>query len=267
LLTAAFGLVLIEGLYWLIWLAGPYWVPAAAVGAFAVAAGLGQLAPVLILPLFYKIERLDDPSLAQRLGRLCEGTGLTIEGAYRMRLSSETVKANAMLAGLGRTRRVIVGDTLLERFTPDEVEVVFAHELGHHLHRHIPKLLLAALAYSGASFWLCDRVLAWRVASLEGAMRYAALPVHTLPLLLLTIAAFSLLLQPLKNALGRRFERQSDRYALQRTGMCEAFLSAFRKLAKLNKANPNPHPLETLLFHDHPPIAERLAMAEKFRKS
>ena len=108
-----FGLVMFVGLYWLIWLAGAYWWLVAAGAFFVVSVVLGQLAPVLILPLFYKIERLDEPELAERIARLAEGTGLSIEGVYRMDLSEETVKANAMLAGLGRTRRVLLGDTLL----------------------------------------------------------------------------------------------------------------------------------------------------------
>ena len=96
--------------------------------------------PVLILPLFYRIEKLDVPELTDRVARLAAGTGLSIEGVYRLDLSDETVKANAMLAGLGRTRRVLLGDTLLDGFTPEEIEVIFAHEIGHHVFHHIRKM-------------------------------------------------------------------------------------------------------------------------------
>ena len=109
---------------------------------FLVSVALGQLLPVLILPLFYKIERLDQPELAARIARLAEGTGLSIEGVYRMALSDETVKANAMLAGLGRTRRVLLGDTLLDAFSADEIEVILAHEIGHHVFGHIRKMIV-----------------------------------------------------------------------------------------------------------------------------
>ncbi len=129
----AFSLVLVLGLYWLIWLTGRWWWLAAAGAFFVVSIVLGQLAPVLILPLFYQIEKLDAPELTDRIARLAAGTGLSIEGVYRMDLSEETVKANAMLAGLGRTRRVLLGDTLLNGFSPDEIEVIFAHEIGHHV--------------------------------------------------------------------------------------------------------------------------------------
>ena len=147
------------GLFWLIWTTHGWWWLAAAGAFFLVSVLLGQLVPVLILPLFYKIEKLDAPELAERIGRLAEGTGLSIEGVYRMALSDETVKANAMLAGLGRTRRVLLGDTLLDGFTPDEIEVIFAHEIGHHVFRHIRKMILAGVLASAAGFWVCDRLL------------------------------------------------------------------------------------------------------------
>ena len=262
-LAIAFGLAMVEGLYVLVWLVGAYWWLAAAAGFFAMTVVLGQLAPVLILPLFYKIKRLEDPQLAERFGRLSRGTGLSIEGVYRMEMSAETVKANAMLAGLGRTRRVILGDTLIDHFTHDEIEIIFAHEVGHHVHRHMRKMMLAGFVYSTLSFLLCDRVLVAWVRGIEGAVSYDTLPVYTLPLLMLCITAFSLVLEPLQNGISRHFERQSDRYALARSGRREAYRSAFFKLARLNKADPDPHPLEVFLFHSHPPISQRLALAEE----
>ena len=262
LLAIAFMLFLVEGLYWLIWTTGGvWWLPAAAL-FFAVTVLMGQLWPVLVLPLFYRIEKLDAPAIVDRLARLAQGTGMSIEGVYRLDLSEETVKANAMLAGLGRTRRVLLGDTLLAGFSPEEIAVIFAHEIGHHVFHHIRRMILTGLVYSMAGFWLCSRLLAWWVAR-GGPIDYARLPIDTLPLLLLMLTVFGLLLQPLQNAVSRRFERQADRYALERTGQKEAYLSAFRKLARLNKDDPSPHWLDVLLFHSHPPVAERLAMAEK----
>jgi len=263
LLGVTFSLVLILAMYWLIWTTGGMWWLVATAVFFVVSIVLGQLAPVLILPLFYRIEKLDAPELASRIARLAEGTDLSIEGVYRMGMSDETVKANAMLAGLGHTRRVLLGDTLLDSFSADEIEVVFAHEIGHHVFRHIHKMLLAGLFYSAAGFWLCDRLLAVWVAP-GGAIDYTQLPVDTLPLLLLILSVFAMLLEPLQNVVSRRFERQCDRYALEQTSLKEAYLSAFQKLSKLNKDDPCPHQLDVILFHSHPPVAERLAMAEEF---
>ncbi len=263
LLTVAFGLVMFTGLYWVIWLTGAWWWLAAAGVFFVVSVIIGQLMPVLILPLFYKIERLEDPQLAERMTRLAEGTGLSIEGVYRMGMSEETAKANAMLTGLGSTRRVLMGDTLLDGFTGDEIEVIFAHEIGHHVFRHIRKMIVAGVLYSLLGFWICDRLLLCWAQSQYGPVDAHRMPPSTLPLLMLVLTVFALLLEPLQNIISRRYERQCDQYALQRTGMKQAYVSAFRKLAKLNKSDPDPHPLEVYLFHSHPPIQERLAMAEE----
>lgn len=266
LLSMALSLVVVLGLYWLIWTLGAWWWLAATGAFFVVSVVLGQLAPVLILPLFYRIEKLDVPELTERISRLAKGTGLSIEGVYRMDLSEETVKANAMLAGLGHTRRVLLGDTLLDGFQPDEIEVIFAHEIGHHVFRHIRKIMVAGLFYSAAGFLVCDRLLAAWVSHDGGTIDYTQLPVNTLPLMLLILTLMAMLFEPLQNAVSRHFERQADRYALERTGLNDAYRSAFRKLAKLNKDDPTPHWLDVFLFHSHPPVAQRLAMADEVGK-
>jgi STE24 endopeptidase len=250
--------VLFTGLFWIIWNTGSYWWLIAAGAFFVVTVVLGQLAPVVFLPLFYKIKPIDDADLLERMKRLAEGTGLTIEGVYRLGLSADTTKVNAMLAGLGRTRRVLMGDTLLEKFAPDEIEVIFAHEIGHHVHRHLPKMIATGVVLSLAGFWLCDRaIVVW-----AGSPDAAAAPTAALPLVMFTLAVFQLVLGPLQHAISRHYERQCDRYALARTGLVDAYRSAFNKLARLNKDDPEPNRLEVLLLHSHPPIAERLAMAD-----
>jgi len=262
-LALAFGLVLVVGLYWIIWLVGTWWWLAAAGAFFAVTVLMGQLAPVLIVPLFYKVERLDNPELNDRMARLAAGTGLSIQGVYRLGLSEETSKANAMLAGLGSTRRVLMGDTLLDRFTPDEIEVIFAHEIGHHVFKHIRKMILTGLLYSLFGFWVCDRVLMFWAERQYGPISAHDLPPSTLPLLMLVLTVFALVLEPLQNVISRRYERQCDRYALEKTGLRDAYQSAFRKLARLNKDDPDPHPLEVFLFHSHPPIRERVSIGDE----
>jgi STE24 endopeptidase len=258
-LALGLGAALFMGLYFIMWNTGPYWWLIAAGAFFVVSVLLGQLAPVLIVPLFYKVEPIDNEALVDRLKRLADGTGLTIEGVYRLGLSADTSKANAALAGLGRTRRVLMGDTLLDKFGPDEIEVIFAHEIGHHVHRHIPKMIATGLIISLAGFWLLDRVLVWWA----GISTAADAPTSSLPLVMFTMGAFMMLLSPLQNAISRHYERQCDRYALARTGNHAAYRSAFTKLARLNKADPEPNPVEVFLLHSHPPIRERLALAGK----
>lgn len=260
LLTVGFGVLMVEGLYLVIWLSGSWWWLVAAGAFFVVSVVMGQLVPVLILPMFYKIERLEDESLSDRFTAISDGTGLSIEGVYRMEMSAETVKANAMLTGMGSTRRVILGDTLLDEFSEDEIEVVFAHEVGHHVHRHIRKMIATGVAFSIVSFLICDRLIgAW----VGDGNWTAAPPVFTLPLFMFIVTLFSLVLEPMQNGISRHYERQSDRYALDRTGKHDAYRSAFTKLAKINKADMDPHPAEVFFLHSHPPITERLAMADQ----
>jgi STE24 endopeptidase len=264
LIGGPIGLVLLLGLYGLLWFSGPWWWLWAAAGWLVVTLVLGQLLPVVILPLFYKVTRLEDTTLLDRLRRVAEGTGLKVEGIYRLHLSTETRKANAALAGLGRTRRVLLGDTLLEQFTPEEIEVVFAHEVGHHVYRHLIKMIGWSVVLAAASFWLAD----WVLRSLAEKLHYPTdrMPAFqdpaALPLFLLVLAVFSLILAPLQNAVSRFFERQCDHYALKRTGLAQAYRSAFLKLARMNKADTDPHPWVVWLFEDHPPIRERLALAD-----
>lgn len=261
LLGLILGTTLILGLYWLIWTTHGWWWLSAAGAFFCVTIIMGRIFPVLIMPLFYKIERLDAPELAERMNELAAGTGLTIEGVYRIALSVETVKANAMLAGLGRTRRVLLGDTLLDNFSPAEIAVVFAHEIGHHVFRHVRKMILLGLVISVAGFWICDRLLMGGTALGGQPLDYATLPIWTQPWIMLILSVFSLLLEPLMNGISRHYERQCDRYAFELTRQPEAYISAFSKLARQNKDDPRPHWFEVFWLHDHPPIGERLAIA------
>jgi STE24 endopeptidase len=252
------GTPVLLGFYALLWFADPWWLWATA-GWLLLTLVLGRLAPLLILPLFYKVTRLEDLALQQRLEHLTRGTGLTLEGVYRLHLSAETRKANAALTGLGRTRRVLLGDTLLDQFTPEEIEVVFAHEVGHHVYRHLPKMVALSVILSTMGFWLVDLVL----RALAQPLGYEAFnDPAALPLVLLVLTMFGLTLAPAQNALSRFFERQCDRYALQRTGLKDAYRSAFAKLARVNKSDTDPHPVVVWLFHDHPAISERIAMAD-----
>jgi STE24 endopeptidase len=263
-LAGVFGLAMLLGLYVLLWYTGPWWWLWATAAFLAMTLVLGRILPVLILPLFYKVTPLDDAALLERLQRLAQGTGLTIEGVYRLDLSSETRKGNAALTGLGRTRRVLLGDTLLDELTPEEIEVVFAHEVGHHVYRHLAKRIAWSVVMAAVGFGLVDLVLRHGAA----ALGYPTTPLPAyqdpaaLPLLLLVLTLFNLVLMPLENAVSRFFERQCDRYALERTRLAAAYRSAFTKLARMNKTDPDPHPLVVWLFDDHPPIRERLALAD-----
>lgn len=257
-LTLVLLSALYTGLFAIIWYAGSWWWLIAAIPTYLLSAIFGQLLPVLIMPLFHKVERLEDEETTQRMELLAKSAGLTVEGVYRLGLSKDTKKANAMLAGLGKTRRVLMGDTLLSGFSPSEVDIVFAHELGHHVHRHLPKLLVASAVLSIGGYYLVHRgMIAW-----TGMEEPSGWPTAALPVVMLLLWVYSLLIGPLMNIVSRHFERQADSYALSATGNPGAFRSAFLKLARMNKADLEPNAVEVFLLHSHPPIGERLAAAQ-----
>ncbi|MEM9187337.1 MAG: M48 family metalloprotease [Planctomycetota bacterium] len=255
-LALALLVAMYTGLYAIIWWAGGWWWAVAAAAFFLVSAVLGQLLPVVILPLFQKTDPLPADACTDRMQEMAQRAGITIDGVYRLEMSADTKKANAMLAGIGATRRVLLGDTLIEEFTPAEVEIVFAHELGHQVHRHLPKMLVFTAAASLAGFWLCQQ----GVAVWSGDSDPRQWSPATLPVLLLLLTTFSMLMGPLMNLLSRHFERQADRYAAAATADLPAFRSAFLKLARMNKAELEPGRIEEFLLHSHPSISERLRL-------
>jgi Zn-dependent protease with chaperone function len=225
---------------------------------------LAQLAPVILFPIFYKFEPLDDEDLRRRLVHLSERAGTHVRGVYRWKLSEKSKKANAALTGLGNTRRIILADTLLDNYAPEEIEAVLAHELGHHVHRHILKSILVQAAITFVGFWAANYVLHYAV---DQHMFEELSDFANLPLLVLVSAVLSLLLMPAMNAYSRFNERQADRYAFESIVSVEPFISSMNKLAEQNLAERAPSKWIELLFHSHPAISKRVAAAEAWSRA
>jgi STE24 endopeptidase len=261
-LEVALGLVGVELLYWLLRTFPEWWwvIMSALLWLFTVA--LAQLAPVLIMPLFYKFRPLDDPDLVARLTALAEQAGARVRGVYLMDMSSKTTTANAMLVGLGRTRRIILGDTLLRDYTPEEIETVLAHELAHHVHNDLLKGLAEEAVLIPLSMWLASLFLVWGVSAFgfRGVDDVAALP-----LFIVAITIFGLITMPAGNYLTRRMERAADRYALDTTHNNAAFRSVMLKLADQNLSDADPPAWVRFLFYSHPPASERVRMADTWQ--
>lgn len=223
---------------------------------------MANLAPVLILPLFYKFTPLPEGELTERLLALAARAHTRVRGVFTMKMSDKTTAANAALMGLGNTRRIVVGDTMLDRYTPDEIEVVLAHELGHHVHADIWKLIASQSILTLGGLYLVNLALhrAVQTAHIYASMADAA----TIPFVLLLTAIFGLIVMPLSNGYSRHVERQADEYALQTTGMVEAFKSTMAKLSDQNLAEVEPPALVELLFHNHPSTRKRLQHADAF---
>jgi STE24 endopeptidase len=239
---------------------GYWWLISA--GCFVVIlVVLAQLAPVLLLPIFYDFTPLNRPGLVARLIALAERAGARVMGVFEWRLSDRTKKANAALTGIGRTRRILLSDTLLAEHSDDEIEVILAHELAHHVYRDIWSGLALETVLIVVGFSLADRVLT-ALADSFGLMGKA--DVAALPLLILTAGAVSLALMPLFNAFSRAHERRADRYALEMTRNVAAFVSAMKRLGAQNLAEEHPSRLVEVLFYTHPPINARIAAAQEW---
>jgi len=238
-----------------------WWLPAGTIFALLIV-GLTNLGPVLLLPLFYRVRPLDREALRARLLALADRAGARVIGAYEWGMSGKTRKANAALAGLGGTRRILVSDTMLAEYSDEEIEIVLAHELAHHVHGDVWKGLVFEAALVLAGFFCAARVLEASVARL-GLQEPS--DVAGLPLLLLAAGAVSLAMLPVAHALSRAYERSADRFALELTENPAAFISAMRRLGAQNLAEEQPSKVITWLFHSHPPIRERIAAAQAFK--
>jgi STE24 endopeptidase len=219
---------------------------------------LAQLAPVILLPLFYDVKPLDREGLAARLVALAERAGAYVIGVFEWRLSDRTKKANAALAGIGQTRRILLSDTLLAEHSDDEIEVILAHELAHHVYHDIWSGLALETALITLGLYLADRMLTAFSGSF-GLMGKA--DIAALPLVLLMGGAVSLALMPMANAFSRAHERRADRYALRLTNNVSAFVTAMKRLGAQNLAEEQPSRLVEILFYTHPPMAKRIAAA------
>ena len=236
----------------------PWWWLIAAVVFFVVGIALAALFPVLIVPLFYRLTRLSDAALERRLLGLAERAGVAVIGCWVVDQSRKSRTANAAVVGLGRTRRIILFDTLATSFREVEVEAVLAHELGHHVHGDLRRGLLVQGALTLVTFWAAARLLAAGVPfwNLEGTADPAGLP--WLALVMMLLGAVQL---PLANGFSRWIERQADDFALALTRDPDAFIGAMERLGTLNLAERRPHRLKEILLYSHPALDRRIARA------
>ena len=243
---------------WLLRLSPVHWWLLASIGFAAALILLARCAPVLLLPLFYDVRPLAHETLRERLLALAAKAGTPALDAYEWRVGDRTTRANAALVGIGRTRRILVSDTLLAGNSNEEIETVFAHELAHHVYGDVWWALAFEIALIALGCYLADVVLARSTGALglEGKDDIAGLP-----LLAVIGGTVSFVLTPVANALSRAHERRADRYALETTRNSDAFISAMRRLAATNLAEENPSRFVEALFHTHPSTTARIEAA------
>jgi len=262
-LSLVLGILSVEFLYFFLRWAGPWWWLPAGTAFALLFVILAQLTPVVILPLFFKFKPLPESDLTRRLAELCRRAGARVLGIYEWGLSAQTRRANAALVGWGATRRVVLSDTLLKNFTPSEIEIVLAHELGHFRLGHLSKLLLVQTGATFIAFAVAG--LVFRGLGPWFGLTHIADPAG-MPLLVLAFIGAGLAGLPVINMISRYLERQADYFALSLTGLIGSFISAMEHLAALNLAEMDPHPVIEFLFHGHPSPARRIQAAKNYMR-
>jgi len=222
---------------------------------------LANIFPVIILPLFYKTKQLEDEDLKQEIVELCNRGDLQVRGIFSIDLSSKTTKANAAVAGLGNTKRILLGDTLLSKYGKDEILSALAHEIVHYREHHIWWLILWQSMITIVMFYLFYRIQPF-VYSWFGFA--AAHEIAAFPVFVLLFAAISYLVRPIGAALSRYYERLADKGALQLTKDRDAFIHLIARLCNEQLSVAYPNPIVEWYKYSHPSPGRRIAFAEKW---
>jgi STE24 endopeptidase len=264
LVGGALALLGAEAVYELLRATRWWWLWGAAV-FFAGYALLAWMTPLWLVPLFYRLTPLDEGELRERLLRLAARADVPVLGVWVADQSRKSRTANAAVVGLGGTRRIVLFDTLLEEFSPEEIEVVLAHELAHQVHGDIGRGLLVQGVLTLATFFVADHLL--RAGAVRLGLSGPA-DLAGLPLFGLVLVGVGLVAMPLANGWSRRVERQADDFALRTMRDPDAFITAMERLGSLNLAERDPHVLKEFLLYSHPSIGRRVARARAlFRAS
>lgn len=220
------------------------------------------LYPVLIAPLFNKFEPLGDAELSDRVQRLAEQVGMRTSGIFQMDAGRRSTHSNAYFTGLGKTKRIVLFDTLLQAHTHDEILGVLAHEMGHFKLKHVLKSYLLSEAVLFVGLYLTYLLVNWNVLYVT----FGFSPDHSY-LALFVVGIFwqkaGFFLRPVFAGLSRYFERQADAFAVTLVKSPEPLALALKKMAGHNLSNLNPHPFYVWFSYSHPPMVERIARLEQ----
>ncbi|HMS64215.1 MAG TPA: M48 family metallopeptidase [Ignavibacteria bacterium] len=255
------GIPLMFAFYYILQTFGENWWLVLGIFMFIVSVIIGRLAPTLLMPIFYKFKPIEDESLKNRILDLCQKAGVKINGIFTFDMSKNTKKANAAFTGMGKSKRIILGDTLISNFTEDEIEMVFAHEMGHYTKKHILKMMVTSTILTFAGLFITAKLY-------EASLGYfgfeSVSQIAALPLLFLYLSLYGLITTPISNIQSRKFEWEADTYALETTKDKASFISAMEKLAGQNLSDKSPNKIIEYLFHSHPSIEKRIQFAKDF---
>ncbi|HMS33093.1 MAG TPA: M48 family metallopeptidase [Ignavibacteria bacterium] len=261
ILGIVIGIPILFAFYYILSEFGSNWWLILGIFMFIVSVIIGRLAPTLIMPLFYKFKPIENENIKNRILELCKKTGVKIQGIFTFDMSKNTKKANAAFTGMGKSRRIILGDTLMNNFTESEIETVFAHEVGHYTKRHILKMMTVSTIMTFLGLFITAKLY-------EVSLGYfgftSVSDISALPLLFLYLSLYGLITTPISNIQSRKYEWEADTFALKTTKDKGAFISAMEKLADQNLADKTPNKIIEYLFHSHPSLEKRIQFAKDF---
>lgn len=256
------GIPVLFAFYYILSNSGDMWWLVLGIVMFMFSILLGRIAPTVIMPLFYKFVPVENEEIKNRLTMLCKKTGVKVQGIFTFDMSKNTRKANAAFTGIGKSRRIILGDTLMSNFSVSEIETVFAHEAGHYTKRHILKLMAVSTLMTFLGLYITAKIY-------EASLGYfgftAVNEIAALPLLFLYLSLYGLVTTPISNIQSRMYEWEADTFALETTKDRESFISSMEKLAEQNLADKTPNRIIEFLFHSHPSLEKRIQFARDFR--
>jgi STE24 endopeptidase len=263
--SAVIGAPLLVGFYLLLRLFPKSWWLVATAAGIPLAMGYALVMPVLIDPLFHSFHPLKDAALREKVQVMAARAGVPVDEVLVVDASRKSRHTNAYFTGFGPTRRIVLYDTLLKNHAPAEIESILGHEIGHWQHSHIVKGILLASVGACLGFFVLALILRWAVGRKPFLLLQPADPAGW-PLILLLMQVGTWLAMPVQNAISRHFERQADQAALELAGQPHAFKAAEFRLARDNIGNVAPNPFSVWLFADHPPVLERIRMAEEWKR-
>ncbi len=254
------SLLMIHGFYLLLRKSGALWWAWTALAWIVFNIIFAKIFPIFVIPLFYKYSELNNINLKKRIKDLASKASVKLIDVFQINLSSKTKKANAALVGMGKSRRVIIADNLINDFSEDEIETVCAHEFAHHKLFHIWKIIFIFGAFSLTGFYALNFLICKIITKLGASALY---DIKIFPMILLILFIFTIFIKPIQNAYSRMLEKEADRFALDLTNNPAAFISLMKKLSKMNLSDENPPKIIKYILYDHPPISERIKMANQ----
>ena len=255
-------LILLGLLFSLFHFTPEYWWLYGAILMTFVSVILVTIFPIVILPIFNKYTPIEDEQLISRLSKILKNENIKIEGFFKEDMSKQTKKENAFLAGMGKTKRVVLADNIIENMNADELETIIAHEVGHYKHKHLKKNILVGSAFQLLLFFIINIFLKKYSPEFLTSLNANLI---ILPIFILLFSFLnSLLISPVTNLISRHFENQADNYSLIHSQKSESFITAMAGLANRNLSNAYPFWLIKIFYYSHPPVGERLENAEKF---